>query len=78
MKKLLLSTAASLFYLGFATAQTATQLIEINNVKALITNTGPLFLMGTKPFLIFPKPETKALFSLHRHGLEECTTVSYT
>lgn len=76
MKKLLLSTAASLFYLSLATAQTATQLIEINNVKALITNTGPLFLMGTKPFLMCQKPETKALFFRHRHGLEVCTTES--
>ncbi len=60
MKKLLLSTAASLFYLGFATAQTATQLIEINNVKALITNTGPLFFDGNQAVFNIPKTGNKS------------------
>lgn len=59
MKRTLLVLIGSLLLAGNGYTQTATKVIDVNNVKARITNAGPLFFDGTSSVFAVPKTGNK-------------------
>lgn len=60
MKRTLLTLIGALLFAGDAYTQTATKTIDANNVRAKITNAGPLFWDGVDAVFFVPKTGAKS------------------